>query len=272
MEYFYQPFRYFHPLKGKVPKYFSNDFEYIATKARKILKERNLKEIEFGMKTVNWIMEMADRDNDPIKDLISNLGKKETIKQKKLSILDNYYSPAQWLLNSIGKYDISNQYEFQNAIHAEYFAILALAIIDGACQEIDNPIIKPLENEIEEERDNLKSLSHLAINSMEAISFAEILFSNKFENIKAKDLISLQNSSAAIKRHEPGNKLKDKFIEYFFANQPISMNKAAKQFVESLTLEEAQIFVPTNIERVLKDALRKYKKANPNRKSNNKDS
>jgi translation elongation factor EF-1beta len=269
MEYFYKPFKVFSPLKGKVPKYFSNDFEYIAAKARKILKKRSRKEIDFGMKTVNWIMEMADRDNNSIDELISNLGKKENIKPKKLSIIDIYYSPAQWLLNSLGKYDISNQYEFPNAIHAEYFAILALAIIDGVCQEIKNPIIKPLKNKIEEERNNLKSLSHLAFNSMEAISFAEMFYSNKIGEIemkKAKDLISLQNSSAAIKRHEPGNKLKDKFIEYYYANQPISMNEAAKQFVEKLTPEEAQLFVPTNIERVLKDALREYKKANQNRK------
>lgn len=61
-------------------------------------------------------------------------------------------------------------------------------------------------------------------------------------------MISLQKSSAAIKRHSDGNKLKAKFIEYFYANQPISRNKAAKQFVERLTPEEAKIFVPTNID------------------------
>ena len=148
-------------------------------------------------------------------------------------------------------------------VYTNLTRILALAIIEGACKEIDHPIIKPLKNKVEEERNNLQSLSQLAFNSMEAISFANLLSSKKLDEL-TNNFANKQHrkkiSSAAKKGHEKRRKIKVKFIEFFKNGQFNIKIKAAKEFVKTLSNEEREEFVDTNIENVFLIALREYEK------------
>ena len=258
VEYFHNPFNHFDPIKGKVPKYFSYQFEYIARNARNILKGRTRKQIDYGVKTINWIMEMADwesTENKLFDEIVNNLSitnkkAKGKANNKKPELNNDYYSPASMLLNSIGNYDISDQTDLPNAIYSEYFAILALAIIEVVCKE-------------EKELDNLQPLNHLAFNSMEAISYANLLASSKLDELTkifATKQLRKKISSAALKGHEKRRKIKIKFIEFYKKGEFKKKNRAVKEFIKTLTDEEKKQFVDTNIENVLLKALREYEK------------
>lgn len=260
-DYYHKPFSHFSPLDGRVPEYHNSEFDYIATKARAILNGRSLKEIEFGMQTVNWIMSRAELEYSPIINsnnfieleveegtpdielvpLILEAQKNQKPEPERPRF---YYSPATQLLNSIGKYDISNQYDMPNAIQAEYFALLALALINVACVTIDDPYKELDFPATHEELETLNYINTLVINSMEAVSFAKILYLNKngeSSEKKAQKLISLKNSAAAIKRHEPGNELKVKFLKFYQSSEFPSLAEGVRRFYDTLSSKEKSL-------------------------------
>ena len=167
----HKPFKFFSPLDGKVPKYFSDDFEYIVAKARIILKGRTRKQIEFGWKTVNWIL--FEVENDLTKNLkqFYKADKNNPLRPQESPAIESYFSPATDLLDSICKYDISNQHEFPNAIQAEYFAILALGIIDVICEALTYRKPELATKEKEKKSQHPHAIDTFAFSSMEAISF-----------------------------------------------------------------------------------------------------
>lgn len=244
-DYFNKPFHHFSPLDGKVPEYHSYEFEYIAAKARRILKGRSRKEIDFGMKTLNWIMSNAERDFDRVYRFSLETEEEQNVRLQEPAAIRNHPSTATWLLNSIGKYDISNQYEFPNAIHAEYFALLALALIDVTC--LMGFSKKPKKIPIEKELSNSKMVSLWAFGAMEAISFAEMFYLNKTDeaaNEKAKKLISLQKSAAAIKRHSPANEIKVKFLKFYRPNKFPSLAEGVRRFFKTLSDKDKSLLHP----------------------------
>jgi len=266
MEFYYQPFKNFHPITGKVPDVLTDEFEYIAKKARQILKGRKRKEIDYAMKTVNWIMLMAYKESPSIQlenqmmEEIKNPKSKKKFKSTKY--FNNYESPALMLLNTIGKYDISEQYDFPNAVHAEYFSVLSLAIIDVACYPRVNVEIKARIGVLEAGIHELKSLSHLAINAMQAISFAEMYYSNNIDKTvtqKAEELISLKKSAAAIKGNQPKYTIKQLFLEFHDFNDFKTDIKAIKEFMKTLTAKQLKK-VPDNWELFFRKALRESRK------------
>ena len=293
--------RYFPAIKlnesliGKVPSYFSQHSKHISKRALKILNKRSQLEIKHAAKIINLI-----RGNKTLEIYTKAAEMKSEGSLPLEADYENYDklripTPAQLLIKELNRYNIKDHKEFPNATYAEYLSVLALILIGQAIENekfvknknyqtnsmeyfqkygvfIAGPnwtLIKG-NNSKANEITLLKLNGALVINAMESICLSEELkkipHSKELIDSKAKDKISISNQAAAIKRHEPGNKLKIEFIEYFYSNQPISMNKAAMYFAESLKGKKALIFAPTNIGRVLKDALRQYKKIYPNRK------
>ena len=248
----YNPFKFFSPLDGKVPEYFSDDFEYIVAKARIILKGRTRKQIEFGWKTVNWILFEVENDITQNLKQFYKADKHNPLRPKESPAIESYFSPATDLLDSICKYDISSQHEFPNAIQAEYFAILALGIIDMICEALTYRKPELATKEKETKSQHPHAIDTFAFSSMEAISFAEIFYLNKTDesaNIKAKKLISLKNSAAAIKRHGPSNEIKVKFIHFYNSDKFPSIAEAIRRFYKTLSDKEKSLLNPDAKER-----------------------
>ncbi|MCF8719441.1 hypothetical protein J2S31_000339 [Nitrospina gracilis Nb-211] len=257
-----------------MPEFEKRNLEYIANKARSILKGRKRKELDYAIKTVNWIMEMADINNDPIEFVStkspSTKDREIPAKSVKIEIGNDetntsaYYSPAMMLLNEIGKYDISNQTEFPNAIYAEYFAIMALAIIEVLIKELKNPMHASQIGDEDPEINKYYCFNHFLLNAMEAVSFAEIF--NNQEKLKvlvekgAKKQISLRNQEAAIKRHEITNEIKEDFREFYLENLHLTKAAAARNFYKELSEYKKGCLSEDNVERFLVNSIKDIKK------------
>jgi len=104
-----------------MPQLFGGQFNYIVGKARNILAKRSNKEIQFGLKTINWMYSHAERAY--LEAMIIELGKED---------ITVYITPTVVLAHQIDKFDIEGQKDFEKASWEEYFAILALALIGNA--------------------------------------------------------------------------------------------------------------------------------------------
>lgn len=232
---FYYSFNSFNPMKGGMPELFGGQFKYIADKARNILAKRSIREIQFGLKTINWMYSHAELAY--LEAMIIELGKED---------ITVYITPTVVLAHQIDKFDITEQVDLPNAQWEEYFAILALALIGNAVnyEKNDYPYLRLKKTEIEKIRQ--ESIGDALADAMEAVCYAESIISkNEFirENSKiikevVNTQIGLRNKYAAIVRYTPKNIIKRRFVDFYIKGQFEVFSFAVKEFYEELSEDQ----------------------------------
>lgn len=229
-----------------MPRLFGGQFQYIADKARAILEKRSIEEIQFGLKTINWIY--FESEQAYIEGMLITVGK------------DNatfYITPTSVLANQTDKFDITGQVDFQKAQWEEYFAILALALIGNAAnyEKIEYPYLRLTKKEIEKLIQD--SIGDSLADAMEAVCYAESIIS-KNELIKQNPKITkeavnaqirLRNQYAAIVRHSPKNIIKKQFVKFYEKGQYKVFSFAVKEFYKELSEDERNEICDTTKDR-----------------------
>lgn len=227
---FINPFQEFHPIKGSFNSNLPIILNFIAERARKIIKDRKTEEISYALSTINYLL-LDDIDSDVISESI------ETAGQTLPALAEESLTLAAALMLRMEDLDISNQDLFPAAKQEEYFAILALAAL-GELNWIYH-LIKEVS----------VATVGLAAEAMEALAVAESLAT--LEPIQSLDeavreKISLQNKLAAIKRHSAYNDLKARFIRYYLDDYLPTVeggnpnrSEAARRFVHEIFLSES---------------------------------
>lgn len=236
-------FQYFDPLKGEVPNHPLDSFEYTADKARKILRNRNQSKILFGYQTISLLIKEAENES------IIPLSESE----EKIVFLSPTIS-----LKSKMDFDISNQPEYPNASWPEYFAILALALIG----EVKHYEIKSEEDF--DENTKTEAIESLATDATEAITYAESLIEKtRAENEiikKQEDKARLNRQKGGSSKNKKGNRLKQKFIEFYRNGTIESRSHAAECFIKRYKADFENVFKESNRKRALLDGLREYER------------
>ncbi len=227
---FINPFQDFDPIKGLFNSNLPFILNFIAERARKIIKDRKIEEISYALSTINYLL-VDDIDSDVINESI------EIADHVLPALAEESLTPATALMLRMDDFDISNQDLFPAAKREEYFAILALA----ALGELN--WIYDLNKEVS------VATVGLAAEAMEALAVAESL--TTLEPVQSLDeavreKISLQNSLAAIKRHSAYNDLKARFIRYYLEDylpnlegREPNKTEAVKRFVRAVVYPEA---------------------------------
>jgi hypothetical protein len=238
-------FNSFNPIKGGMPQLFGGQFKYIADKARNILAKRSNREIQFGLKAINWMYSHAELAY--LEAMIIELGKED---------ITVYIAPTVVLAHQIDKFDITEQVDFPKAQWEEYFAILALALIGNAVnyEKMEYPYLRLKKTEIEKIKQ--ESIGDALADAMEAVCYAESIISKKEfirENSKIiKEVVNtqicLRNKYAAIVRHTPKNIIKRRFVDFYKNGQFKVFALAVKEFYEELTEGERKEICDTTKE------------------------
>lgn len=244
----------------------------IAKRARTYLKGRSHDEIMYAVMLANWIL-----DGAPERDASGNP------KENRIKLAPG--SPASQLLSCIGKFDLSGIKDFANAEWSHIFSALALSLLAQANRGLVRNMSTPTHIGYEKSfspqpiRSNfavsnysfLVESYHFAIDAMEAICVADTLWREKELNLQTESIaeqkackkISLRMSDAAVKRHEPIENIKRRFIDYWQSTQPKSIRSAARKFwKEQMTPDEQSLFnnIEANAVRTLSHAISKRKK------------
>lgn len=235
---FYPSFSFNYPINKKSLIWFPNQSIEIIKKAKRILKNRNKKEIFFAVFTINWSRESKSQE------IVLN-----TIKKKKeqiyISDFGNYLrlnqpSPTSMLFGSIKNWNIADQPDFPNANHSEYFALLALCLISELLNEINFWESNSIKNKKDKELNNFKIAGSIVLDALEAISFAENYSWDSEDKVKKE--LSIRNQRAAIKRHEKDNEIKIEMKSGFKAfckeNPHLKKAPAARKFYKTIPKEK----------------------------------
>ena len=254
---FINPFEVFHPIKGSFNSNLPVILDFIAERARRIIKDRKIEEISYALSTINYLL-LDDIDSDVINESIEIAG------HVLPALAEESLTPATALMLRMDDFDISNQDLFPEAKREEYFAILALA----ALGELN--WIYHLNKEVS------VATVGLAAEAMEALAVAESLTTiEPIQDVEkaVREKISLQNRLAAIKRHSAYNELKARFIQYYLEDYLPTVeggkpnrSEAARRFVWDIILPEVaddpespfKNREPEQMIRTLLDALRDY--------------
>lgn len=262
-----QAFKDFNPKMGECPQLFNYQFNLIAEKARYLLKDRSIFEIQNELKTIDRIINTSTLDS--FHSWIKETGGEE------MMVFDTPVTHLKYYMNNDAP-DLS--ISIDEALWPEYFAILALAFIGNAksVEKIKYPYLGFTEEYIENSsRDMI--IEYLS-DAEEAVDFADSII--KFENIKDKiknetkektireinRKQSENNRGAANTRFLSNTKIKSSFIAYWQDGNFKSKNEAARQYYEDLSDEEKRILCPTlildNAVRTLVTHLRRYERQN----------
>jgi len=240
-------FKYFGINENDIPILKRTDCEYILEKAQKIVAHRSQNEIASSIKTIHRFHQ--DSEHFFLTNNIPN--------NKKV-----IYSSTLVLKNFMGKFDLTTLPSFPNATWHECFALLAIALIENACQ-------KPLHwknetlSEKEKEYEQRDFVSDLLIEATEAIDMTNTLLEVEHEHQHGIERISQQSRDAVLTRHDESRKLKCRFVKYFEENNLTNQTKAAKDFYHGLSKEEKIYKYDENNKhaiRTLTKGLRDYRK------------
>ena len=229
---FINPFQEFDPVKGTFNSNLPVILNFIAERARKIIKDRKTEEISYALSTINYLL-LDDINSDVINESIEIAG------HALPALAEESLTPAAALMLRMDDFDISNQDLFPAAKPEEYFAILTLA----ALGELN--WIYHLNKEI-----SVDTVA-LAAESMEALAVAESFTTREpIQDVEkaVREKISLQNRLAAIKRHSAYNELKARFIRNYLddylptveGGKP-NRSEAARRFVHEFSLSESAL-------------------------------
>lgn len=236
-------------LNGELPEFARFTFLNIVERARRLLANCDLKESKERLERLDWFPLFLDPDRF-IPDV-----------EEKLRDVDRYERDAtqpSLVYQHMGEFD---EDDLKGFTWSEYFALMALncvsrvwmyeAIFSGT-DFMESEQIKYLPD----------TLAHLAAEAAEAVSLGEQLLEKEDEggdiDLLVNKKISERNSAAMKNRHEERNKVKQQFIEYYFAGKFPSQAEAAKRFKKVLSDEKRKIIASSNAERVLLEALRAH--------------
>lgn len=247
-------FEHFHPLTGEWPNTFPEYGKDIAYRARKILVNRSIKDLEKIADAINWITVhelvkekvFADllRDGELIDDGIEPEYHGNSIS----SMYSIRYYQETYALPDIG---------VNNLKWHEIYATLALGLLDKAVDD------EKFYSTWEDHNDWLhewRIMSHSAtwlIEAMEAITLAEGMLSIESNSEAEKNKLKIRNTSAAILRHAKTNKAIIALHEMFTSGSYKSMSNAAQIFSEKFPEKVAHL-APYNRIRTLSNGLSDY--------------
>jgi len=252
----------------------------IAERAALLLENRSEDELMYAAQAVDWMISQG----------LLEYCKAESYTENEIEEIV-HASLQKKLQNLTRIFSISELDEIPNAVWSEMIAAYALEelatanlYLEGKSFELDL-----YEDECMSEIYNSPSLvafvssSNFLLRATEAVVVAEYLVDfeqtvdslakHKFDGLVkykldnlVKDKISLNNKNAAIKRHKPVNKIKERFNKYYLEHKDAFHNKAelARRFyMQELAPEEKKIINPLgkieNVVRVLSDAEREYR-------------
>jgi hypothetical protein len=189
---------------------------------------------------------------------------------KEKEYLNRYDCSAEYFV-FMEDYDLKNVRGDSDLEWNEFFAIIALSSLAGlvnynTAHIKQNGGVSKL-NDFRQCRET----SLMLFDVYEIISIAESFGLNeagfrKQIQLNAGKIATKKAKKAAKIKHEPVNKIKEEYINWYLNNNNKgifkSKNQAAKIFVKSLSLEKSKILAPSNIERTLKDAFREYENTN----------
>lgn len=215
-------FHYFHPLKGTPPDEFNGQGEDIIQRARKILSKRSLKEIKAGADLLNYLFSESNLRDWELKRILNIAKKADALvrpksQKKKVEKQPNYvgrefidyegHSEVRKLFLFRNYFDLTGYKFFPNATWPEVFAILALTLIDKACDD-DQYYRGWVSDGPHDWLHHHRVSNHIAwwmIDAVEAVALAEGLkegqqnTNQQEQTIKAR--ISIRARSAAIAKH-----------------------------------------------------------------------
>lgn len=207
---FIDSFRQFDPIKGELKGRFPIILNDMVKRARSLIKGRTLKEINYAVSTINYLLFKPENSSDPTDDssvdVIETVDLSEFIDEfHNLQAKERLFGPAQVLLEQIKEFDLSDQESFPKAKSEEYFAILTLAAI-GELYWL-----------YKEDDEITVATVGLAVEAMEALTIAEAshLAIPALEESLQKQ-ISLRNSKSGILKHAALNAWKPKFHKWCY--------------------------------------------------------
>lgn len=267
-------FENFHPLRGNLGMHFPEIFGDIVFRARALLTHRLEQEIFAAIEIINWMLDQStapDREQDEVYIKINKMFEKDEYgKPLKLdgNINDwltrrNLYSTTYALRERQAKYDITEDESFPNGTWAEFFAVLALGLIDQGSYSYPSrggPFEDSHANSLFLELTNCAHSSQYLIEAMDAVATAEGI--QRFESgmADAKQKIKTRNKSAAIRRHTKTNEAIVALRNFYCEEKHKSMRNAALLFCEAFPAKVVHL-APYNRVRTLTEGLSNYLKA-----------
>lgn len=277
-------FKHFHPLKGLPPEALSFHGADIVVRGRELLKNRKLSEIKAAVNIVNWMIESAVVRDEIFRNL-EELAKEvdsQVLDTKKVGVKKakqpansadqfgpltrNNDSSIFALLLCKARHDISGYDDFPNATWHELFAVLALGLIEKACDDEKYygswPHGEP-PDWLHEWRIETH-VSYWMIEAMDAVATAEGLArevaiasqtrEHTLDDTKRK--FSLRIKAAAIQRHAKTAVAVLALFDFYRAGNFKSYRNAAQIFAEKFPDKVAHL-APTNRVRTLSEGLSK---------------
>ncbi|SEK98591.1 hypothetical protein [Nitrosovibrio tenuis] len=239
-------FENFHPLKGKLTSEFTELCGDIVFRARALLAQRSEKEIFAAIEIINWMTDQSPapaREKDEVHIKINKMFEKdEHGKPIKLdgNIHDwltrrNVYSITYALKERQSKYDITEDESFPNGTWADFFAVLALALIDQASFSYTStrgPYKDSDANFLFLNLANCARSAEYLIEAMDAVATAE--GTHRFESGMAETTqkIKTRNQRAAIQRHSKTNNALMALQDFYSSGTFKSKRHAAQLFCE----------------------------------------
>ncbi|MDP2962993.1 MAG: hypothetical protein Q8N54_09565 [Sulfurimicrobium sp.] len=278
-------FKHFHPLKGLPPKALHFHGADIVMRGRELLKNRKLSEIKAAVNIVNWMIESADV-RDKIFRNLEELAKRvdsqvadtkkvdvKEVKQPASKCADqfgpltrNNDSSIFALLLCKARHNISGYDDFPNATWHELFAVLALGLIEKACDDEKYYGSWPHDQLLDwlHEWRIETHVSNWMIEAMDAVATAEglareIAIANQTREQTLDDTkkkLSLRNKAAAIQRHAKTTDAVLTLFDLYRAGNFKSYRNAAQTFADKFPDKVAHL-APTNRVRTLSEGLSK---------------
>lgn len=226
----------------------------IFSRAKKILCDRTHNEILNAAVALDWITSSIFRTPDPA--CITAIPMFYPGEDSKLEIMrmrDEDATQLEILYSFKDEIQIEHYDQFKNGEWPEYCAIIALAILSDAINELDEIDRMPKASRMRDAK--WFNYSDLLASATAALIFGEGLRSTSntgtddSKRRNDKRVLSLQGHSAAIARHKPRSRIKTQFIKFCQAGTYASKAEAARSFYRSLEEEEKRILCPSLVER-----------------------
>lgn len=156
-------FEHFNPLTGAIPSGLTALFQESVDRARIILKRRSIKEIVYGLESLDWMLQKG-----------SELFRPTVIRGVDPDKRERYYSSdAKGLCLYLDYFEIKGQPSFPDATWPEYFAILALSFAGEAINVSRSPITDSHLPMGQGQIQKAGWISDLAIDAVDAVDLAE---------------------------------------------------------------------------------------------------
>jgi hypothetical protein len=267
-------FQNFHPLNGELTSEFTEFCGDIVFRARALLIHRSEKEIFAAIEIINWMNDQSPapaREKDEVYLEINKVFEKDE-HGKPLKLEGNIhnwltrrdvYSITYALKERQSKYDITEDESFPNGTWADFFSVMALALIDQASFSYTSTPRGPYKNSeanfLFRDLANCANSAQYLIEAMDAVATAEGIQHFEAGMADAKRKIKIRNKSAAIRRHARTNEAIVALKNFYSEEKHKSMRNAAQIFCEKFP-KMVEHLAPYNRVRTLSEGLSKLLK------------